>query len=87
MLVLAHKLQDMALRVSLTVTSQFIPMQKFVGKLECLDTPDACEPTGPLTMRAAQFTCIFVENGIGQSKTFTEALKVYESIHEALPAR
>ena len=66
---------------------QFMPMQKFMCKFEWLDTPDAFEPTGLLTISAAQFTWIFVENGTGQNKTVTEALKVYESVHEALPTR
>ena len=58
-----------------------------------LNTPNTFEPTWPgylqLMMRAAQFTCIFVDNCLGSSETIMEALEVYRSFHvlEALPAR
>ena len=63
-----------------------MPTQKFMRAM--LEIENAFAPTGPFTMRAAQFIRIFVENGI-YSESITEALDVYESFHvlEALPTR
>ena len=88
--VLARNLKGMERRVSPTAshaTVLLIPTQKFIRQL--LDTPDACEPTGKFTIRAAQFQRVFMDNNLGARDTSTEATEVYESFHvlEALPTR
>ena len=88
MRVLVRNLKEQERRVSPTSHAPVLlmPSQKFLR--EVMEMENAFAPTGPFTMRAAQFIRIFVENGI-YSESITEALDVYESFHvlEALPTR
>ena len=88
MSVLVRNLKEQERRVSPTAHAPVLlmPTQKFMHAM--LEIENAFEPSGPSTMRSAQFLGIFVENGIND-ESITEALDVYESFHvlEALPTR
>ena len=84
---LVRSLKEQERRVSPTSHAPVLlmPTQKFMrAMLEMIE--NAFDPTGPFTMRAAQF--IFIENGI-YHESITEALDVYDSFHvlEALLTR
>ena len=67
-------------------TVLLMPTQKFMCSM--LEIENVFDPTGPFTIRAAQFIRMFLEKSINH-KSVTEALDVYESFHvlEALPTR
>ena len=64
MRVLVRDLKEQERRVSLTAHAPVLLMrtQKFMCAM--LEIENEFEPTRPFTMCAAQFICIFVENGL-----------------------